>query len=140
MIIPKNWSLFAVNIFVGCTGLHQLSRIIQLVMLDFFLWCLLAHSCLPFYHCPLIYCLDCLYGKEKRINNDNNKEVAINLHGFNAEFMIPHLKHCLTDVCCILYIQIILFNGLNYRRCHFYFLPYGFHHRIYTIQLLHHYY
>ena len=26
-IIPKNWSLFAVNLFVGATGLVQLGRI-----------------------------------------------------------------------------------------------------------------
>ena len=25
-IIPKNWGLFAVNFFVGCTGLYQLAR------------------------------------------------------------------------------------------------------------------
>ncbi|KAG2378298.1 hypothetical protein C9374_008441 [Naegleria lovaniensis] len=25
-IIPKNWGLFAVNFFVGCTGLYQLVR------------------------------------------------------------------------------------------------------------------
>ncbi|XP_054714884.1 mitochondrial pyruvate carrier 2-like [Uloborus diversus] len=27
VIIPKNWSLFSVNIFVALTGLYQLSRI-----------------------------------------------------------------------------------------------------------------
>jgi len=27
VIIPKNWNLFCVNVFVGSTGLYQLSRI-----------------------------------------------------------------------------------------------------------------
>lgn len=27
VIIPKNWNLFSVNVFVGATGLYQLSRI-----------------------------------------------------------------------------------------------------------------
>jgi len=27
VIIPKNWSLFAVNLFVGFTGLYQISRV-----------------------------------------------------------------------------------------------------------------
>ncbi|KAL5965710.1 Mitochondrial pyruvate carrier 2 [Taenia solium] len=27
VIIPKNWNLFSVNIFVGCTGIYQLFRI-----------------------------------------------------------------------------------------------------------------
>jgi len=27
VIIPKNWSLFSVNVFVGLTGLYQLNRI-----------------------------------------------------------------------------------------------------------------
>ncbi|XP_071136148.1 uncharacterized protein [Mytilus edulis] len=29
VITPKNWNLFTVNIFVGATGLYQLSRIIN---------------------------------------------------------------------------------------------------------------
>lgn len=29
VIIPKNWNLFSVNIFVGGIGLYQLSRIIR---------------------------------------------------------------------------------------------------------------
>lgn len=29
VIIPKNWNLFSVNVFVGATGCYQLSRIIR---------------------------------------------------------------------------------------------------------------
>lgn len=32
VIIPKNWSLFSVNVFVGATNIYQLSRAIRLVL------------------------------------------------------------------------------------------------------------
>lgn len=29
VIIPKNWSLFSVNVFVGLTGIYQMTRAIK---------------------------------------------------------------------------------------------------------------